>query len=58
MYVCLKHGSGAKKCIHKKDDSSSVMEEIQWVWKKGGKVEKEWNKLQVMKENFTLDLNI
>lgn len=34
------------------------MEEIQWVWKKGGKVEKEWNKLQVMKENFTLDLNI
>lgn len=28
MYVCLKHGSGAKKCIHKKEDSGSVMEEV------------------------------
>lgn len=28
MYVCLEHRSGTKKCIHKKDDSRIVMEEV------------------------------
>ena len=28
MYVCLEHRSGAKKGIHKKDDSRIVMEEV------------------------------
>lgn len=63
MYVCLKHGSGTKTCMHKKDDSSCDMEEAQWEWKKEWKVGKEWKKLEVMNwtkaegEKFTLDLN-
>ena len=28
MYVCLEHRSGAKKGIHKKDDSRIVVEEV------------------------------